>query len=218
MKNFVKVYSDNMFFHSAIDVLFEESFYLNIPCCGKLVIVDTGNISPLSQLDFPEPVCHVVFVVSRESHKAYLSSFAWGVSVSYVNAKCNMDYLKVLLHSKIFDLKGRRGCRAFYNENTCKALSDKELMVAASILRGESIIEISNILNIHVKTVLNYRTQIIKKAFEILDVKGIRVFHLTRKLNAKLSVGNALTFDNKKKLYCDVNELNSAPKYIGKFF
>lgn len=202
VKNFVHVLSDNIFIHEAVDKIIEENRSLTMQCCGNLVILDTVNISPSSKLAFPQPVCHVIFIIARDSHKSFLSSYEWGVSVSYVKGKSSPDYLKSELLCRIFDLKRKIICNAFYNSATEEILSERELSMISEIMQGECIKNISNMYNLDFKTMLNYRSKLLKKAFYTLDTGGVRLYHLTKKLSCSLGVSNTLDFHLKKTKYC----------------
>lgn len=196
MSGTIHIYSDNAYFQNSLNILIENSLYLNdTACCGNVVIIDTGNIAEVEEIIWPEPVCHIVFVISREAHMSFLSSFEWNVSVSYISSKCNPDEFVSEINFVMLNLKRRITCKAFYNTVTNGSLSERELEMTKNFMHGKTIDKISKKFNLNHKTVANYRSAILAKSFGKLDIKGVRVFNVSQNLCRDYINQNSLRFN-----------------------
>lgn len=196
MSSVVHVYSDNTYFHNSINILIESLCYLNdTACSGTVVIIDIENIADVKKIVWPEPVCHIIFVISREAHKTFLSSFEWNVSVSYIDCKCNPLEFVGEIKLVVSNLKRRVTCKAFNNVLTNRSLSERELEMVKDFMQGKTIYKISKQLNLKYKTVANYRTDILARSFARLDIKSVRVFNVSQNLCRSYIKQNSLRFD-----------------------
>ncbi|MEI2605042.1 hypothetical protein V8O11_14725 [Erwinia aphidicola] len=204
MREFIHVISGNSYFREAVKFIIKESPSLYISCCGNIVIIDTEYISEKEKIDINERVCHIIFVTSREAHKAFLSSFEWNLSVTYVNKKCTPDYFRTVLIGSINSLSRRVRCRVYYNFSSHNNLSEKELKVTKDLMLGKSLTNIAKDYNISYKTALNYRNGFLYRSFEKLDITAIRLFRLTIKLSEKYSQNGSLSFNDSTSHNCPV--------------
>lgn len=181
-----QIFSDNVFFHKSINAIISEKHLLHFKSCGKIAVIDAGCFTGLNDLIIAMPVCHIIFVLSRREHMALLSSFEWGVPVSYVSEKCSPDYLGAFMYIKLRELQRRKFCKAFYNNAVYHALTEKELTITTFILQGKSLDYIAKQLSISHHSAANYRTKVICKSFKKLDIKGVRTFYMATLLNGVL--------------------------------
>lgn len=205
MSSDIHIYSDNAYFHQSLNLLIENFLYLNeTTCSGNVVVIDTGNIAKVEEIVWPDPVCHIVFVISREAHRDFLSSFEWNVSVSYISSKCTPDAFVKEIESVVSNLKRRITCKAFYNAVTNTSLSERELEMTKNFMHGKTIYKISKQFNLNYKTVANYRSAILAKSFGKLDIKSVRVFNVSQNLCRDHIKQNSLRFNVSNLYNCPV--------------
>ncbi|MCW5004346.1 LuxR C-terminal-related transcriptional regulator [Enterobacter roggenkampii] len=184
MSSNIHIYSDNTYFKNSINILIDDSLYLNDTACdGNVVIIDAGSIAKVEEIAWPQPMCHILFVISHEAHKSYLSSFEWNVAVSYISSKCTPSEFVEAINCVVLNLKRRITCKAFYNAVTNSSLSERELKMTKDFMHGKTIHRISQEFNLNYKTVANYRSAILFKSFGKLDIKGVRVFNVSQNLS-----------------------------------
>ncbi|EFR2683600.1 hypothetical protein KCK33_004484 [Salmonella enterica] len=172
----INIISDNKFLQAAFLELINTFDSQITSCSCDIFILDLGHIEDIGKITFSSLPCHVIFLLPRKENEVLFADIHFPFSVTYLTEGANVSETLNELKDIIYGLKRRVLCKGFYNPQPQTLLNKNEKKIIDILVSDwdlNSLVKVG--LKLNYKTLLNYRTAAIAKAFNRLDVKGLNV-------------------------------------------